>query len=85
MMSCDQHDYIEIACTFRYPVRLILKSGAIIEGKALDTRRNAARQECLKLGVGSVEHLVVLDEIARMEARTENPHFQVVSFSSGSS
>ncbi|GAA0681261.1 Rho-binding antiterminator [Marinobacterium maritimum] len=80
MMSCDQHDYIEIACTFRYPVRLTLKSGAIIEGKALDTQRNEARQECLKLRVAGVENLVVLEEIRRMEACTENPHFQVVSF-----
>ena len=80
MMSCDQHDYIEIACTFRYPVRLILNSGAIVEGKALDTQRNEARQECLKLSMAGVESLIVLKEISRMEACTRNPYFQVVSF-----
>lgn len=80
MMSCDQHDYIEIACTFRYPVRLTLKSGEIVEGKALDTQRNEARQECLKLSVAGEETLVVLDEISRMVACADNPHFQTVSF-----
>lgn len=80
MMSCDQHDYIEIACTFRYPVRLTLKSGDIIEGKALDTQRNEAQQECIKLALAGTESLVVLDEITRMEACADNPHFQVVSF-----
>lgn len=80
MMSCDQHDYIEIACTFRYPVRLTLKSGDIVEGKALDTQRNEARQECIKLALAGEEILVVLDEITRMEASVDNPHFQTVSF-----
>ncbi len=80
MMSCDQHDYIEIACTFRYPVRLTLKSGDIVEGKALDTQRNEARQECIKLAIAGKESLVVLNEISRMEACADNPHFQVVSF-----
>ncbi len=81
MMSCDQHDYIEIACTFRYPVRLILKSGVIVEGRALDTQRNETRQECIKLDVAGVARLIVLDEIGHMEARADNPHFQRVSFS----
>lgn len=80
MMSCDQHDYIEIACTFRYPVRLTLKSGDIIEGKALDTQRNEARQESIKLALAGEEILIVLDEISCMEACSDNPHFQVVSF-----
>ena len=26
MLHCDDHDYLEIACTFRLPVRLMLKN-----------------------------------------------------------
>ncbi|MBR9829429.1 MAG: transcriptional regulator [Oceanospirillales bacterium] len=81
MMSCEEHDYIEIACTFQYPVRLILTSGVIIEGRALDTQRNGARDECIKIEVAGVESLVLQNDIARMEALADNPHFQVVLFS----
>lgn len=80
MMTCDQHDYIEIACTFRYPVRLVLASGELVEGRALDTRRNTQRQECVTLMVAGAEVCVVLDQIKRMEALVDNPHFQQVSF-----
>ncbi len=80
MIPCDQHDYIEIACTYRYPVRLTLKSGVLIEGTALDTAFNANHAECIKLEVNGTEQLVVLDEIAKLEATIDNPHFQSVSF-----
>jgi Rho-binding antiterminator len=80
-MNCDEHDYIEIACTFRMHVRLILKSGELIQGRALDTQRNDAGEECIKLAVGGEEVLVIQDRIRRMEALSENPHFQSVGFS----
>lgn len=38
MISCEQHDYIEIVCTFNYPIKLMMKSGQVIEGIALDTQ-----------------------------------------------
>ncbi|MGB2130583.1 MAG: Rho-binding antiterminator, partial [Marinobacterium sp.] len=74
-------DYIEIACTFKYRVRLVLKSGAVIEGRALDTRRNGEREECILMENAGIEQCVVQQEIARMVALTENPHFHAVSFS----
>lgn len=80
-MNCDEHDYIEIACTFKYRVRLVLKSGAVIEGRALDTRRNAEKEECILMESAGIEQCVVQQEIARMVALTENPHFHAVSFS----
>ncbi|MET4162194.1 Rho-binding antiterminator [Marinobacterium sp. MBR-111] len=80
-MNCDEHDYIEIACTFRMHVRLILTSGELIEGRALDTQRNDAGEECIKLAVGGENMLVIQDRIRKMEALSENPHFQSVRFS----
>ena len=79
MISCDNYDYIEIACTFKYPVMLILTSGDIITGIATDTVINEQRQECLKLKSDNSELLVVLDEIKMMEALLENPHFKLVA------
>ncbi len=78
MMSCDQHDYVEIACLYRYVVKLTLKSGEEVTGIALDTRRNTQRQECI--AIHHIDNLVVLDAVATMEALVENPHFKRVTF-----
>lgn len=80
MISCDLHDYIEIACTFRYLIKLTMKSGSIIEGVALDTVLNASRDECIKVDLKGAEKLLVLDEISRLEACVDNPHFHSISF-----
>ncbi|ABV88081.1 Rho-binding antiterminator [Shewanella pealeana] len=49
MLSCSQHDYIELVCIFNYPIKLTMKNGDSISGKALDTCRNTQKQHCIKL------------------------------------
>ena len=78
MISCDQHDYVEIACMYRYQVKLTLKSGEEITGIALDTRRNAQLQECI--AINNSDTLIPLDSVATMAALAENPHFKLVNF-----
>lgn len=80
MIPCDLHDYVEIACTFGYPLRLTMKSGEVIEGRALDTQRDAQRRECIAIEVGGSIRLVVLDSLSEMAAQITNPHFDCVSF-----
>ncbi|MGV8837122.1 Rho-binding antiterminator [Cellvibrio sp.] len=80
MISCNQHDYIEIVCMYHYPIKLTLKSGDIIQGVALDTQRNDHRDECIKIDIEGVEQLVVLEEIKMLEVMVENPHFRFVEF-----
>jgi len=80
MISCAQHDYIEIACLYRMPVRLALRSGEKVTGIALDTGRNGNRDECLKLQVGTGEQWIELERLFSMEALNRNPHFQRVQF-----
>jgi Rho-binding antiterminator len=80
MISCQQYDYIEIACLYHYPVALTLKSGSIIKGIALDTARNEARQECIKIQTQESDSLIVLDDIATLEVSVANPHFERVTF-----
>lgn len=80
MLSCNHHDYIEIVCTYRYPIKLTLKSGEIIQGTALDTQRNDQRAECIKLDIEGVAQLVVLDEIKILEVMRENPHLRLIEF-----
>lgn len=80
MISCNQYDYIEIVCLYRYPITLQLKSGKHIECQALDTKRNDAREECIEVMINEEKQLIVLDEIAELKVRVDNPHFDHVSF-----
>ena len=85
MISCDKHDYLEIACTFQFKVKLVTKDGDIYLGKATNLRLNKARQECLQLKL--IENdtdgksvCITLDELTSMEALVDNPHFDKVNF-----
>lgn len=80
MITCAQHDYVEIACLYRMGVILTLRSGALCRGIALDTVTNRQRVECLKLDTGRGEELVPLDQLRLMEAAEPNPHFDRVAF-----
>ncbi|QEY16505.1 transcriptional regulator [Cellvibrio sp. KY-GH-1] len=80
MISCNQHDYIEIVCMYRYPVKLTLKSGEIIEGAAVDTVSDELREECIKLATESGETLVVLNQLKQLEVTVENPHLKLLLF-----
>ena len=62
-----------------HPVKLTMKSGTVIEAKALDTARNDNREECIKVLIDGNEKLIVLDDIAILEVTQGNPHFQTVS------
>ena len=80
MISCVNHDYVEIACLYRIEVKLILKNGQIVQGEAFQTIFNENREECilLKTEIGNKE--IVLEKLALMEAITKNPHFEKVNF-----
>ncbi|WP_371824788.1 Rho-binding antiterminator [Marinobacter sp. MDS2] len=80
MMTCDQQDYIEIACMYRYPIKLVMKSGAVVEGVGLDTAYDEHREECIKVDSKGVVRLIPLDLISSLEVCVDNPNFQRVSF-----
>ena len=80
MMSCEHHDYIEIACMHHYPIKLTFKGGVEITGQACDTGFNDERQECIKIKDHQGEKLVPLDDVTSIEIMKENPHFKIVRF-----
>jgi len=80
MITCIQYDHIEIVCTFRYPIKLTMKSGIVIECIALDTKLNENRDECIKVDLKGADSLIVLNDISVLEVCVNNPHFQLVSF-----
>lgn len=80
MISCNDYDYIEIVCLYRYPVKLFLRTGDVIQGVAIDTKRDEDREECIELQVNGKAQLVILDTISKLEVTKDNPHFTEVSF-----
>ena len=80
MLTCHEYDYIEIVCMYKYPIKATMKSGDIIECKALDTQLNSEREECIKVNVLNKETTIVLANITTLEITIENPHFNTVTF-----
>ncbi|MDN3650151.1 Rho-binding antiterminator [Reinekea marina] len=80
MLSCEYHDYIEIVCMFRYPVKLTLVTGDVILGTALDTVRNEANAECVKLTLDDSVFLQEIGSIKSLEVTIDNPHVKQVNF-----
>jgi len=80
VVSCDEYDYIEIACMYRYTVKLTMISGTVIEGVAMDTSRNQYGNECVVIYANKSNSLVELKVISKLEALTENSHFSEIVF-----
>ncbi|MCZ2721482.1 Rho-binding antiterminator [Marinomonas sp. 15G1-11] len=81
MISCGQYDYIEIACMHHYPVTLFLSTEEVVQGIALDTKRNEMKKECVLVDADGIHVLVLLDTIQKMLINIDNPHFKEVVFS----
>jgi Rho-binding antiterminator len=80
MITCDQYDHIEIVCTFRYPIKLTMKSGSVIECVAMDTKINENKVECIKVYLNGGEIFIVLDNISKLEVCVDNPYFHIIYF-----
>lgn len=80
MISCANHDYVEIACMYRFVVKLVLRNGEIVQGKALQTAYNENREECIVLDTERGNKQIVLEQVASIEAVTQNPHFEKINF-----
>lgn len=78
-ISCDLHDFVEVACMYGYQLKLILKNDQIIEGKAIDIVNSPEKNECLVIDSGT-RQLVELIRLAKMEVLTPNAKFSEVIF-----
>lgn len=79
-ISCELHDYLEIACMYGYRVKLTLKDHQTIEGKALDTLTASDKQEYLVIDNGHAQQKIELNQLAKMQALTPNAKFTEVIF-----
>ncbi|MBY0500190.1 MAG: Rho-binding antiterminator [Nitrosomonas sp.] len=78
-ISCEQHDFVEVACMYRYRLRLVLKNRLIIEGIAIDIVNSPEKQECLVIDNDSRVQ-IELTQLVSMEVLTPNAKFREVIF-----
>jgi len=79
-IDCGLYDYIEIACLYRYVLRISTRDGEILTGTALDTEISADKSECLKLSGESGIRRVRLDHLLSIEPLTADARFGRVDF-----
>jgi Rho-binding antiterminator len=80
MISCQIHDYVEIACMYCIEVKLALKNNQTIQGVALQTAYSDNKEECIVIRTKRGDEQVVLDHVVSMEAVTINSHFNKINF-----
>ncbi|MDO8333505.1 MAG: Rho-binding antiterminator [Nitrosomonas sp.] len=78
-ISCELHDFVEVACMYGYRLRLILKDDQVIEGKAIDIVNSPEKRECLVIEGDSRQH-IELTQLSRMQVLTPNAKFSEVDF-----
>lgn len=76
VIACQLHDYLEIACMYGYRVKLTLKDGQIVAGKAVDTMTTTDKREYLVLDSEKVE----TQRLAKLEVLTPGAKFMEILF-----
>ncbi|MDX8127842.1 Rho-binding antiterminator [Methylomonas sp. OY6] len=75
-ISCELHDYLEIACLYGYQVRLTLKDQQILEGQAIDTMTSPEKREYRRIEDKQIE----LNQIKKLQVLTPKAKFQEIVF-----
>lgn len=78
-ISCDLHDYLEIACLYGYRVRLTLRDHQTLEGKAIDVLTSAEKREYLVIDAGQRQQ-IELSQLKKLQVLTPNAKFSAVVF-----
>ena len=78
-ISCELHDFVEVACMYGYQLKLILKNNQIVVGKAIDIVSSPEKRECLVIDSDSRQH-IELTQLAKMQVLTPNAKFSEVIF-----
>jgi Rho-binding antiterminator len=79
-ISCELHDYLEIACMYGYRVKLTLKDQQIIEGKAVDVLTTAEKREFMVIDNGREQQQIEVNQLGKMQVLTANAKFKEISF-----
>ena len=78
-LNCNLHDYLEMACLYRFEVELILKDETKILGTPVTTK-TINKIEYLELNSSGTLLAIPVLNLASMHACKDNPHFDLVKF-----
>ena len=78
-VSCDLHDYIEIACMYGYRVKLTLKDRQVLDGKAVDILTSTDKREYVVIDNGKRQN-IELNQLKKLNVLTPNAQFTEVTF-----
>ncbi len=85
-ISCNDHNYIEIACMYHYDLILELGSGEIVDAKAITTvtRKNdfGFPVEYLVVGSNIATIDIPLNEIVKIETKNSSATFKSIKLDS---
>ncbi|WP_041689742.1 Rho-binding antiterminator [Enterobacter sp. 638] len=79
-INCNLHDYLEIACLYRYWLRIELNDGACFDGKAMTTRTTAEREEYLEIEGHEVQWKIRMDFLSAITPLTARAAFGRIIF-----
>ena len=78
VIACELHDFVEVACMYGYKLKLILRNGDTVEGKAIDIV-SADKREWLVIDNGDKQQIDLM-LLAKMKVLTPNAKFSEVVF-----
>jgi Rho-binding antiterminator len=78
-LKCDLHDYLEIACLYKFEVKITLKDGTKILGIPITTN-TIHKIEYLEINSDGELITVPVLNLSSMRACKKNPHFVLVEF-----
>ncbi|MBK8814975.1 MAG: Rho-binding antiterminator [Methylococcaceae bacterium] len=77
-ISCNLHDYLEIACMYHYRVKIELKDNQFLEGKAMDIVTSFGREYLII--ENDKKHLIELTSLVKLKPLTVNAKFGEIHF-----
>ena len=77
-ISCNLHDYLEIACMYHYQVKIVLNDNQSLEGKAMDIVNSAGREYLII--ENDQKHPIELNRLVKLKALTPNVIFDEIHF-----
>ena len=79
-ISCDKHDYLEIACLYGYTLGLTLRDGSIMVVRAQTTKTAADKVEYLVVDADGSSIEIPMHELKQIQTMTPGAVFERVVF-----
>lgn len=77
-ISCNLHDFLEIACMYHYQVKIELNDNQSLEGKAMDIVTSFGREYLII--ENDKKHSIELNRLVKLKALTANAKFGEIHF-----